>query len=170
LGFASFYRMFIRDFSKIMAPLMQHIQKDTPWGWGNNTQVAFEELKRAILLEPILQYFNPTRAITIEMHTSDYAISTICSQPDDANILHPLQYFSSKLKSTERNYDIYDKELLAILDTLDKWSTYCKSILHTIMISSDHKNLEYWQSNWDLNLRQACWGERLVNYNFTITY
>jgi hypothetical protein len=74
-------------------------------------------------------------------------------QLDDANILHPLGYFSRKLKTAELNYDIHDKELLAIVDILDKWNTYCKSTLHTIMIPSDYKNLEYWKTKWDLNLR-----------------
>jgi hypothetical protein len=54
LGFANFYRRFIRDFSKIMAPLTRLIQKDTPWGWDDDALVSFEELKRAILSEPIL--------------------------------------------------------------------------------------------------------------------
>jgi hypothetical protein len=123
-----------------------------------------------MLSEPILRHFDPTRAITIKTDVSDYAIGAVCSQPDDVNILHPLGYFSRKLRAAELNYDIHDKELLAIVDALDKWSTYCKSTPHTIMILSDHKNLEYWQTKRDLNLRQARWGERLANYNFTITY
>jgi hypothetical protein len=104
------------------------------------------------------------------MDVSDYAIGAICSQPDNANILHPLGYFSRKLRAAELNYNIHDKELLAIVEVLDKWGTYCKSTPHMIIILSDHKNLEYWQTKWDLNLRQAYWGERLANYNFTITY
>jgi hypothetical protein len=48
--------------------------------------------------------------------------------------------------------------------------TNIKGTGHTITILSDHKNLEYWQTKKDLNLRQACWGEQLVNYDFTITY
>jgi hypothetical protein len=170
LGFANFYRRFIRGFSKITAPLTRLIRKDTPWGWDDDAQVAFEQLKRAMLSEPILQHFDPTRAITIEMDASDYAIGAVCSQSDDANILHPLGYFSRKLKSAELNYDIHDKELLAIVDALDKWSTYCKSTPHTSTILSEHKNLEYWQTKRDLNLRKARWGKRLANYNFTITY
>jgi hypothetical protein len=70
--------------------------------------------------EPILQHFDPTRAITIKTDVSDYAISAVCSQPHDANILYPLGYFSQKLKTAELNYDIHDKELLAIVDALDK--------------------------------------------------
>jgi hypothetical protein len=81
-----------------------------------------------------------------------------------------LQYFSQKLKDAELNYDIHDKELLAIIDGLNKWGTYCKITGHTITILSDHKNLEYWETKKDLNLRQAHWGEQLANYDFTITY
>jgi hypothetical protein len=94
-------------------------------------------------LEPILQHFDPTRVITIVTDASDYAIGTVCSQPDDVNVLHPLGYFSRKLKDAERNYNIHNKELLAIVDTLDKWSTYCRSTPYTITILLDHKNLEY---------------------------
>jgi hypothetical protein len=70
----------------------------------------------------------------------------------------------------ELNYDIHDKELLAIIEALNKWGTYCKSTPHMINILSDNKNLEYWQTKRDLNLRQARWSELLANYNFVITY
>jgi hypothetical protein len=127
-------------------------------------------LKAAMISEPILKHFDPTKEITITMDVSDYAIGAVCSQPDDANILHPLGYYSLKLNSTELNYDIHDKELLAIIEALSKWDTYCRSIPYTINILSDHKNLEHWQTKRDLNLRQAWWSELLVNYHFIITY
>jgi hypothetical protein len=85
-------------------------------------------------------------------------------------VLHPLGYFSCKLKDAELNYDIHDKELLAIVNALNKSSTYCMSTEYKITILSDHKNLEYWQTKKDLNLRQAHWAEQLANYDFTITY
>jgi hypothetical protein len=85
-------------------------------------------------------------------------------------VLHPLGYFSRKLKDAQLNYNIHDKELLAIIDALNKWSTYCKSMEYKITILSDHKNLEYWQMKKDLNLRQALWAEQLANYDFAITY
>ena len=81
-----------------------------------------------------------------------------------------MAYYSRKLKDPERNYDIHDKELLAIVDALRKWDTYCKTTGPRITILTDHKNLEYWKTKRDLNLRQARWGERLANYDFTIKY
>ena len=123
-----------------------------------------------MITEPILQHFDPEKPVTIETDASDYTIGAICSQPDEKGILHPVAYYSRKLKDPERNYDIHDKELLAIVDTLRKWDTYCKITGPKITILTDHRNLEYPKTKRDLNLRQARWGERLANYNFIIKY
>jgi len=80
-----------------------------------------------MMTEPILEYFDPERPIKIETDASDYAIGALCSQPDDKGILHPVAYYSEKLKDPQRNYNIHDKELLAIIDTLRKQDTYCKT-------------------------------------------
>jgi hypothetical protein len=85
-------------------------------------------------------------------------------------VLHPVAYYSRKLKDLERNYDIHDKELLAIIDALRKWDVYCKTTGPRIKILTDDKNLEYWKTKRDLNLRQTRWGERLANYDFIIKY
>jgi len=170
LGFANFYRRFIRDYSKITTPLSSLTRKEKEWEWGDKQQEAFDTLKTAMITEPILQHFDPERAVTIEMDASDYAIGAICSQPDDYGILHPVAYYSRKLKDPERNYDIHDKELLAIVDALRKWDTYCKTTGPKLTILTDHNNLEYWKTKKELNLRQVRWGERLANYDFVIKY
>jgi hypothetical protein len=170
LGFANFYRRFIRDFSKITAPLTKLTRKDTPFLWDDAAQGVFEKLEMAMISQPILHHFDPTHPLTLETDASDYAIGAVCSQPDAEGTLHQLGYFSRKLKDAERNYDIHDKELLAIMDSLQKWSTYCKRTQHPITILSHHKNLEYWKTKKDLNLRQAWWGELLANYDFRIIY
>jgi len=54
------------------------------------------------------------------MDVSDYAIEAICYQPDKIAVLHPVAYYSQKLKDSKRNYDIHNKELLAIVDALQK--------------------------------------------------
>jgi hypothetical protein len=123
-----------------------------------------------MLSQPILQCFNPDQPLTLKTNALDYAIVAVCSQPDASNVLYPLAYFSQKLKDTKRNYNIHNKELLAIVEALDKWSTYCKSTKYSIQILLDYKNLEYWQTKKDLNLHQAWWVEQLANYDFKITY
>jgi len=152
LGFANFYRRFIRDYSKITTPLSSLTRKEKGWKWSDKQQGAFETLKKAMITEPILQHFDPEQPITIETDASDYAIGAICSQPDEKGILHPVAYYTRKLKDPERNYDIHDKELLAIVDTLRKWDTFCKTTGPKITILTDHKNLEYWKTKKHLNL------------------
>jgi len=118
LGFANFYRHFIRDYSKITTPLCSLTRKEKGWEWSDKQQEAFETLKKAMITEPILQHFDPEQPVTIETDTSDYAIGAICSQPDKKGILYPVAYYSRKLKDPEHNYDIHNKELLAIVDAL----------------------------------------------------
>jgi len=78
LGFANFYRRFIQDYSQITTPLTRLTRKEVSWEWGDEQQTAFDTLKRAMVTEPILQYFDPERLVTIETDASDYAIGAIC--------------------------------------------------------------------------------------------
>jgi hypothetical protein len=73
----------------------------------------------------------------VEIDASDYAIRAVCLQPNASNVLYPLAYFSWKLRDAKLNYDIHNKELLAIVEALDKWSTYCKSTKQSIQILLD---------------------------------
>jgi len=103
LGFANFYRHFIRDYSKITTPLSSRTRKEKAWEWDDKQQEAFKTLKEAMITEPILQHFDLERPVTIETDASDYAIGAICSQSDQKGILHPIAYYSRKLKDPECN-------------------------------------------------------------------
>ena len=119
---------------------------------------------------PIIQHFDPTKPIVLKTDASDYAIGAVCSQVDEKGVLHAVGFHSRKLKDAQRNYDIHDKELLAIVDGLKKWDTYCKSTRHPIKILTDHKNLEYWKTKRDLNLRQERRAQKLADYHFIILF
>ena len=93
LGFAKFYRRFIRDYSKIMTPLSSLTRKEKGWEWSDKQQEGFETLKKSMITESILQHFDLERPVTIETDASDYAIGAICSQPDEKGILHPVAYY-----------------------------------------------------------------------------
>jgi hypothetical protein len=70
--------------------------------------------------QPILHHFEPTCPLTLETDASDYAVGAVYLQLDQEGVLYPLGYFSQKLKDAERNYDIHDKELLEIVESLQK--------------------------------------------------
>jgi RNase H-like domain found in reverse transcriptase len=86
---------------------------------------------------------------------SDYAIAAILSQVDENNEIHPVTFRSFSMQHAELNYDIHDKELLAVFDTFCTWHAYLKGTTHTILVVTDHKNLEYFTSTKLLTHRQA---------------
>ena len=90
----------------------------------------------------------------VETDVSGHAIGGVLSQEQDRK--WKLIAFSSRtMQPTERNYKIYDKELLAIVEALTKWRQYLLDILETFKIWMDHKNLKYFQKSHKLNGRQA---------------
>jgi len=170
IGFANFYCRFIKDFAKVVAPLTRLTKKDTAWLWNTTTQNAFDTLKTAFTSAPILKYFNPELPIIVETDASDFAIGAVLSQKDNTGILHPIAYFSRKFIPAELNYEIYDKELLGIVEAFRVWRAYLEGAQYQITVITDHKNLEYFTTTKVLNRRQARWAETLGNYNFIIKY
>jgi hypothetical protein len=114
LGFTNFYRRFIQGFSALAAPLSALTRYDTPFVWREETEAAFQAPKKAFTTAPILHHFDPEKAIIVETDASDYVSAEILSQYDNEGRLHPVAFFSKKHTTAECNYEIYDKELLAI--------------------------------------------------------
>ena len=69
------------------------------------------------------------------------------SQYGDDGLLHPVAFFSKKHSPAECNYEIYDKELMAIVRTFEEWRAELQSVENPIQVLSDHKNLEYFMTN-----------------------
>lgn len=179
LGFANFYRTFIFGFSKIAAPLTALTKKNEHgnqvFRWEEPQRKAFQDLKEAFMKEPILAYFEPGRETIVETDASDDVLGAVCSQKhevDGKTIWKTVAYFSKKMSAPQRNYDIYDKELLAIVEAFDEYRpelTACDEET-PIGVITDHKGLEWFMSTKKLNSRQARWAEGLSGYNFVITY
>ena len=170
LGFANFYRRFIKGFSQIVGPITRLLRKNQPWDWNQDAQTAFENLKKAFTSAPILRYYNPEFKCVLETDASDYAIGAILSQINEDHELHPVAYYSRKLSPAELNYEIYDKEMLAIVEAFKEWRHYLEGAQHKITVYSDHKNLEYFTKTKTLNRRQARWSEYLGSFDFVIEY
>ena len=116
LGFTNFYRRFIRDFSHHARPLFDLTKNDVKWHWSAEEQSAFDTLKGLITSAPILASLDNTRPFRIEADSSDFATGAVLSQqsPDDGT-WHPVAFLSKSLSAVERNYEIHDKEMLAII-------------------------------------------------------
>jgi hypothetical protein len=122
LGFTNFYRRFIQDFLHHARPLFDLTCKDVPWVWDEVQQQAFDELKHRITSSPVLAFVNDSLPFRIEADSSDFATGTVLSQqsPED-NKWHPVSFYSKSLNAVERNYEIHDKEMLAIIRALEEW-------------------------------------------------
>jgi hypothetical protein len=110
------------------------------------------------------------RPMRIECDASDYAWGAILSTQMDDGLWHPTAYLSKSMTDAERNYDIHDKELRAIIGSLEAWRHYLEGCKYTIDIWTDHKNLEYFQKAQKLSRRQARWAQFLTRFDFTLTH
>jgi len=159
LGFANFYRGFIRNFAELATPLNSLTQRTKPFRWTQKAQESFDPLdalKRAFTTSPILKHVDPARPFVLETDSSDLAIGAVLSQYHD-NTLHPVAFFSRKLTAAEINYEIHDKELLAIVASFAQSRQYLLGAQHKTTVYSDHKNLKYFMTTRVLNRRQARW-------------
>lgn len=170
LGFASFYRRFIYGYSKVVSPLTALTRKNIKFQWTPSADHAFNKLKEAFVSAPILRHFDPDRKIIVETDASDYVSAAVLSQHDDDGILHPVAFFSGKHSPAECNYEIYDKELLAIIRAFEEWRYYLEGAKFPVTVISDHRNLEYFMTKKDLNRRQARWSEFLSRFDYVIQF
>ena len=115
--------------------------------------------------QPVLLLPRREGKFRVETNASDYAIGGVLSQEQDRK-WKLIVFLSRTMQPAERNYEIYDKKLLAIVETLTKWRQYLLDTLETFKIWMDHKNLKYFQEPHKLNRRQARWYLKLQDYNF----
>ena len=170
LGFANFYRRFIKGYSRVCLPLTNSTQIEARlWKPSRQIHQAQEALKEMFTKAPILRHFDPDIPAIVETDASDFALGGILSQSHEKR-LHPIAFHSRKFSPAEINYDIHDKELLAIVDCFKKWRRYLEGALHQVQIITDHNNLELFATTKVLNRRQARWAQELAGYDFKIYF
>lgn len=162
LGFANFYRRFIDRYSEITVPLTRLTRKDTPWNFDSACRDSFNTLKQAFTTALVLTHYRPDAQLVVETDASDYALAAILSIYTDDGELHPIAFHSRTFSAPELNYDVHDKELLAIFEAFKSWRHYLEGAPKTIDVVTDHKNLVYFSSTKILTRRQARWSEFLV--------
>lgn len=171
LGFSNFHRRFISSYSKITSRLTALLKKNKVFEWSKEANSAFEQLKVAFTSAPLLRIYDPSLPCVLETEASYFAISGVLNQKSQDQI-YPIAFFSRKLNSSEVNYDVHDKELLAIVDSFKQWRHYLEGLAFQIDVITDHRNLEYFMNSkrLALNRRQARWAIELSSYDFIITY
>jgi reverse transcriptase-like protein/integrase-like protein len=171
LGFCNFYRRFIKDYSRIARPLNWLTKANLPFQWDTDCQTAFDELKKRLASAPVLRHYQPDLPTRIETDASDEVIAGVLSQ-QKGNDWHPVAYYSKSMSPPEQNYEIHDKEMLAIVRALEEWRAELEGLQRKerFDILTDHKALEYFMTTKKLNARQARWAEFLSRFYFLIRY
>ena len=162
-GLVNYYCRFIKGYSAKAAPLTDLLKKNKTWHWSEKCQHAFEQLKKAILEEPVLALLDHTKPFEVQTDASDFAIGGVLMQK-----CHPIAFESRKLNDTERHYTVQEKEMTAIIHWLRVWRHYLLGSHFTIMM--DNVAMSYFQTENKLSPKQARWQNFLVEFDYRLEY
>jgi len=171
LGLCSFYRKFIKRFAHIAGPLHDltkgNPKKKAAIKWTPKCDLAFTALKDALCTAPVLKLPDPNKSFVIHTDASDHAIGAVLMQEDETG-LHPIEYFSRRLRGPELRYDARVREMLTIREVCRHWNHLISSS-HTD-IYSDHESLKSFFQQKDVSKRDHRWIEELQALDITIHY
>ncbi|KAK3561412.1 hypothetical protein QTP86_002028, partial [Hemibagrus guttatus] len=137
----------------------------------DQARTTFLQLKDRFTTAPILRHPDPELPFVVEVDASCSGIGAVLSQRHgEPGKLHPCAFHSRKLTAAERNYDVGNRELLAIKAALEEWCQWLEGARHPFQVLTDHRNLEYLRGAKRLNPRQARWALFFTRFVFTVTY
>ena len=127
-------------------------------------------MKGRFISAPILVNNYQERQKIVETDASNLAKGAVLSPLKPDGKYHPIAFYSKKFSDAELNYDIHDKEMVVIVDCFKEWRLFLQGNPHRVVVYTDHKNLEYFNSTKFLNPRHARWAEVLSSFDFVISY
>jgi hypothetical protein len=167
LGICGWWRKFIPNYAQIVRPLYKLLEKDN-FEWSEDAEVAFKTLKHSLTTAPVLGHPDPNKQFVVTTDASDIAIGGAVLQEDNSGNLRPLAYFSKALSKRERGYSTYDREAMAIRDTLHHFRHYLLG--NNFLLKTDHKPLIYLTDMKDPYGRRGRLLSDIEEYDFTIQH
>ncbi|KAL0194835.1 hypothetical protein M9458_008407, partial [Cirrhinus mrigala] len=171
LGFANFYRRFIRGFSSTAAPLTT-LTKPSRGEFRLTPEAiqAFRTLCHQFTSALVLIHPDPVKPFVVEVDASDVGVGAVLSQRGPDEKLHPCSFFSRKFNPTQQRYGVGDRELLAIKWALEEWRHWLQGGGDPFTVWTDHQNLTVIRHTKQLNPRQARWALFFEHFNFHLSY
>lgn len=170
IGLCSYYRRFVKNFSSIIAPMTSLLSKrkgKDQIEWNAEAQQAFESLKLALTTAPVLACPDFTHPFTLHCDASSVGIGSVLTQTFN-NIEHPVAFHSRLLSKTERNYSTTERELLAVVDSINHFRPYLEGTRFTVI--TDHMSLKWLKSLSNPSGRLARWSMQISQYNFEVSH
>ena len=176
LAFCGYYRRFIKDFSKITRPLAEMLPPTVskrkiptkPWIWTENEQTIFENLKEILTKPPVLAYPDFTKPFELHTDASGKGLGAVLYQ-SDRKLKRVIAYASRALTKSEKNYNAYKLEFLALKWAVtEKFSDYLTMNHFTVL--TDNNPLTYVLKTAKLDATGQRWASALGEYNFDIKY
>ncbi len=144
LGFTGYYCYFIKGYSQIAQPLLDLTKKSTEWHWKESQQQAFKELKNKMCSRPVLTHPDPNKMFYLQTDISMQEVGAVLTQEAEGmKKQKPIAYFSGTFTPTKENYNIYEKEFLAVLKALENWRAHLIWTKKPFIIKTNHKNLTH---------------------------
>ena len=125
------------------------------FAWTNEYEKAFQKLKNHMCKASIFCHFDSSKQCFVETDSFNYINAGVLSQLDDEGVLYPVAYFSRKMAPVKCNYEIYDKELLAIIQCFGKWRPEFEGTSLLVKVPINHKGLEYFMCTKKLTSKQV---------------
>lgn len=168
MGLCNYYRKFIHKFSEIAQPLYELTKLDNSFDWTDRCQEAFDTLKTRLTSTPILVLPDMSKPFTISTDASNTAIGFILGQADSKNRERVIAFGGRGLHKNERNWPIYEKECLALVEAIKQFRPYLTSTKFTVY--TDNFGVKHFQKLKDLNGRKGRWAMFLQEYDFEIVH
>ena len=150
LGHAGFYRIFIKDFSKISRPLCRLLEKDANFEFNESCKAAFEDIKSRLVSAPIMLTPNWNNEFEIMCNAINYTMGVVLGQRTD-KIFKVIYYAIKTFNEAQENYSTKEKEMLAMVFSCEKFRPY---ILGShVVIHTDHDAIKYLMANKDAKPR-----------------
>ena len=136
LGLVNFYNRFIPNASRVLFPLNQLLQKDTPWEWSEECEAAFIEVKRVLSSTDFVLHYDPSQPV-VECDASPFGVGACLLQNDRSGSLRPVACISRSLVAPEKNYSQIEQEALAIVFAVKRLHQYLYG--RHFVVRTDHK-------------------------------
>src|ERR1700747_2858239 len=136
-----YHRRFIPHFSHIAQPIFATLKKGKAFMWMKETEQALDALIKAMEADLQMAHSNPDKPFELEIDASNYATGAVLLQRDKQGKRIEVGYHLEGLNSAEWNYDVYDREFLALIKALRFWRYLLEGSGHRIKIYTDHANL-----------------------------